>query len=150
MKVILLKDVKGLGKIFDVKNVADGYARNFLLPKGLVKIADQKSIQEVEILRVQWKEKEDELKVKLESIAEDLANREFVFEIKTGKKAEVFGSVNVKDIEKELVKAVPDLPMDGLKIKLEKPIKKLGEHQVEIDLSRGIKARVKLRLLEQS
>lgn len=147
MKIVLLQNIKGLGNKYDIKNVADGYARNFLIPKGLAKIATEKTIKEIEIQKAAWQKQEQEIKNKLEILAKDLANREFKFALKTGKKGEVYGSVTKDDIKTRIYTDVnTDLHgyLENIEVSLEKPIKTLGEHQVEIDLSRGVKTKIKL------
>ncbi len=140
MKVILLQNIKGLGNRYDVKNVKDGYARNFLFPKGFAKIATNKEVKELETQKaVQQKEKQ-EAKNQLELLAKKLAEQEFRFTIKTGEKGEVFGSISKEDIKKAVSTSISlpvgDLPKgyNDIEVNLEKPIKKLGEHQVEINL----------------
>ena len=137
MKIILLQTIKGLGNKFDIKQVKDGYARNFLLPRGLAKIATEQVIKELETQKAAWEKGEQEIKTKLEALAKELSSQEFKFTLKTGKKGEVFGSVTKDDIKSKL--SMPDI-----EIELERPIKTLGEHQVEIDLGKGIKAKVKV------
>lgn len=157
MKIIILQDIKGIGKKFDIKDIKDGFARNFLIPKGLVKIATDKSIKELEIQKAAREKEEQEIKVKLETLAENLSGREFQFTIKTGKKGEVFGSINKDDIKTRIYADLTRLPaadrdlrehLKDIEINLEKPIKILGEHWVEINLGRGIKAKIKLKVLE--
>ncbi len=137
MKIILLQDVKNFGRKFDVKNVKDGYARNFLLPRGLAKIANDKIINELASQKAAWEKQEQKIKNNLEALAKNLAEQEFKFTLKTGKKGEVFGSINKDDIKNKL--AIPDA-----EINLERPIKKLGEHQVEIVLGGGVKTKIKV------
>ena len=140
MKVILLEDIKNLGKKYDVKEIKDGYARNFLIPKGLVKIATDKSIKELEAQKAGREKEEQEAKIELEKIAKNLENQEFEFTVKTGEKGEVFGSVGKDDIKTRI-------GIKDIKVNLERPIKTLGEHRVEIDLGKGIKAKIKLKVL---
>jgi large subunit ribosomal protein L9 len=147
MKVILLQDIKGFGKKYDIKEAKNGYARNFLIPKGLVKIATEQTVKELETQKFAWSKEEQEIKAKLGVLAKDLANQEFKFILKTGKKGEVFGSVNKDDI-KTRINADIDADLRGylkdIEIDLERPIKTLGEHQVEINLGEGVKTNIKL------
>ncbi len=153
MQVILLQDIKSLGKKFDVKEVKDGYARNFLIPKGLAKIATDAAVKELELKKAAQEKEEKETKDKLETLAEKLTDKEFQFAVKVGEKDEVFGSVNKNDI-KALICAEIDADLrkrieDKIEINLERPIKTLGEHQVEIDLGKGVKTKIKLKVLAQ-
>lgn len=140
MKIIILQDIKGLGKKFDIKNVSDGYARNFLIPKGLVEIATDKSIKKLEAQEAAQEKEEQEAEIELEKIARNLENQKFEFTVKTGEKGEVFGSVGKDDIKTRI-------GIKDIKVNLERPIKTLGEHRVEIDLGKGIKAKIKLKVL---
>lgn len=145
MKVILLEEVKSLGKKFDVKNVPDGYARNFLFPKKIAKAATPESLKALAQAKAAWDKKERELKEKLEQTASALQRIVIEFPIRVGEKRKVFGSVTESEIKNSLVeKGFPDL-----KVELEKPVKTLGEHQVDVDLGRGVKTKIKIILREQ-
>ncbi len=145
MKVILLEDIKNLGKKLDVKNVSDGYVRNFLLPKKLVKIATKEAIKGLESQKAKLEQQEQELKSKTEKLAKDLNNQEFKFKVKIGKKEEVFGSIGKEDIKKALI----DEKGIDAKVLLEKPLKTLGEYQVEINLGKGVKTKINIILHSQ-
>ncbi len=140
MKVILLEDIKDLGKKFDVKNIKDGYARNFLLPRNLAKIATNKAIKELEAKKAAWQKQEEGEKSKIEALAKNLAEQKFEFSLKTGDKGEVFGSVNKDDIKNKL--SLPEV-----EVELERPIKKLGLHQVKISLGKGVEAEIKINVI---
>lgn len=151
MKIILLQDIKGLARKFDIKNVKDGYARNFLIPQGLAKIATDKTVKELEFKKAVWQKEEQEIKNKLEILAKELAAQEFKFTLKTGKKGEVFGSVSKEDIKTLMATNINTKYheyLKDIKINLERPIKTLGEHQVEIDLEKGVKINIKVSVLE--
>lgn len=139
MKIILLQDIKGLGKKFDVKEIKDGYVRNFLAPRGLAKIADEKSLKEIEIQKAEKERKDKETKENLEKLGREISQNELFFKAKTGEKKEVFGSVNKEMILAEIVrKHNAAESAEDIEIKLAKPIKTLGRHEVEIDLGKGI------------
>jgi large subunit ribosomal protein L9 len=147
VKVILLQTIKGLGNKFDIKNVKDGYARNFLIPRGLAKIATEQVIKELEAKKVAWQKEEQEIKNKLEALIKELSGQEFKFTLKTGKKGEVFGSVAKSDIKTRIYTDMKtDLHgyLENLEVDLNQPIKTLGEHQVEIDLGKGVKTLIKV------
>ncbi len=143
MEVILLQDIKGLGSKFEVKNIKDGYARNFLIPRGLAKIATKQNLKELETQKETLLKKEKEMKDKLEALVKDLSGQEFKFTLKTGEKDEVFGSVTKEDIKKRIEGSFKDTD-NNLEIKLGQPIKKLGGHQVEINLGKGVKTTIKV------
>ena len=147
MRIILLREIKGLGNKFDIKQVKDGYGRNFLLPRGLAKIATERVIKELEAKKTAWQKEEQEIKNKLETLAKELSGQEFKFTLKTGKRGEFFGSVAKSDIKTRIyTDANTDLHeyLQNIEINLEKPIKKLGEHQVGVDLGKGVKTLIKV------
>ncbi len=141
MKVIFLKDIKGVGKKFDVKNVSDGYARNFLFPQNLAKATTEEVIKNIENQKKAALKEEEETKNELIVLAKNLENKEFEFKVKTGDKGEVFGSVTKNDIEKSIAVS------GGIEILLDKPIKKLGEHQVEVNLGKGVRVSLKIKVI---
>lgn len=148
MKVILLQDIKGVGKKFDVKNVSDGYARNFLLPNKLIKIATDSEVKKLSIRKAKLEEKEEELKKELKKNANYLEKQDFKFSLKTGEKGEVFNSINKDIIKNEIINFLTDdndkkIVSENIEIELEKPIKKIGEYQIEINLSRGLRTKIK-------
>lgn len=152
MKIALLEDVAGLGSKFDIKEVKDGYARNFLIPKKLAKIADKKSTREIEALKELRLKNQEEQKASLQTFAEKLSKDELIFEIKVGENGSIFGSVSKENIKNRIYKAAGEnlqKYLDALEIHLERPIKGLGEHIVDADLGRGVKARIKIRVLAQ-
>ena len=145
MKVILLQDIKGLGKKLDIKNVSDGYARNFLIPRNLIKIANTQNLKEIESQKLILIKKEEELKSQTEQLKKQIEKIELVFKVTIGDKKEMFASIDAKDIKEKIIEEIGSVEaLKNSEIILEKPIKKLGEHQVEIDLKQGIKAKIKI------
>jgi large subunit ribosomal protein L9 len=140
MKVILLKDIKGIGKKFDIKEVKDGYGRNFLLARGLAEAATKDALNKLETRKKVQEAERQKLVEKLKLEAKGLEETKLGFKMKVGEKGETFGSVSHKDIETELAKH----GYKNLKIELEKPIKGISEHSVTIDLGEGIKAKIKI------
>ena len=146
MKIIILEDIKNFAKKYDVKEVKNGYARNFLIPRKLAKPATKDALKELEVRKAEWEKQEEEIKNRLRSAAEELGKKEITFELKTGKKDEVFGSVTKEDILKKLSIFNSQFPIKekDIGINLQHPLKTIGEHKIEIDLSRGIKAKIKV------
>ncbi|MGC9611017.1 MAG: 50S ribosomal protein L9 [Minisyncoccia bacterium] len=140
MKVILLKEIKGIGKKFEVKEVKDGYGRNFLLPRGLAEAATKEALGKLETQKKIWEAEHEKLVLKLKEEAEKIEALSLNFKMKVGEKGETFGSVSRKDIENELSRQ----GYKDLKIELEKPIKTLNEHTIQVDLGEGIKAKLKI------
>ncbi|MEK7086825.1 MAG: 50S ribosomal protein L9 [Patescibacteria group bacterium] len=140
MKVILLKDIKGVGQKLDVKEVKDGYARNFLLAKELAEAAMENALQKLEHQKKIRAAERQKMIEKLKIEAGKIEGIILKFKMKTGEKGEIFGSVSRKDIEIELSRK----GYKNLKVELEKPIKTIGEHTVPIDLGEGIKIKLKV------
>lgn len=125
----------------DVKEVSDGYARNFLLPKKLAEAATETGIKNVENLKNKMAEAEQADLEKNQQLAESLQDREILIQVKE-KDGKLFGSVNAKMIAKELKKEVLDI--DEKSVILAEPIKKVGEYDVKIELGHGIETFVKV------
>ncbi len=143
MKIILLQDVKSLGKKGDVKEVAQGYAENFLLPKKLAGIATESTIK---IFQSQ-KEKEQKNKIaetaRLKDLVSALKNKKIIIEAKE-RKGKLFGSITAKNIEEALKKEDLSIPENSIIIK--QAIKKVGEYEIEIKLSEEIREKIKLEV----
>lgn len=136
MKVILLQDIRGVGRRFEVKEVSDGYARNFLIPKKLAAIADAKHLAE----KASHDKAAAEEIAKLQAVAKKLEQNPLQFTIKTGKHGEAFGSVSKHDIEK-MLHATGYM---NCGVVLPHTIKGTGEHEVEVNLGHGVKGRIKI------
>lgn len=141
MKVILKQNVPSLGKAGDLIKVHDGYARNYLIPKGLATEADEKNIKTFEhekrnILRKAQKEHKS-----AEDLALVLANVTLTFSRKVGDQDKIFGSVTTKDIEESLKEK--GYSIDRKMIILDDHIKSLGEFKVKIKLTAGVETELK-------
>jgi len=136
MRVILLANVKGVGQKNEVKNVADGYARNFLIARKLAVAADVAGMG----VKMSADKKEQAEIDRLEELAKKLAANPLTFSIKTGQHKEVFGSVSKRDIEQALKKQ----GVGEGEIILEHPIKSTGEHKVEISFGKGVSIKIKV------
>jgi large subunit ribosomal protein L9 len=138
MKVILLQDVKGLGKQGDIKDVAEGYARNFLIPRGLVTEATAGNLKR---LRQDEKKKEEQA-AKAMMEAQRLAGKleGLVVEVvaRAGEGGRLFGSVTSNDIANALRQK--NLVVDKRRIELEEPLKTLGSHRVRVRLHQNVSA----------
>ncbi len=131
MRVILLQDIKSLGKRGDVKSVADGYVRNFLIPKNLVKPATSAALKELESQKAKWGKQLQELKTEVLKVEEATAARPLVFSVKVGGKGEVFGSVRASDIKNNLLENHPQLKAADIEIGADH-LKGLGKQEVKI------------------
>lgn len=143
MKVILLQDVKGLGKTGQVAKVSDGYARNLLIPKGMVKEATDGNIRGIE------KQKEAEVAriAGAQQAAQELSDKIALLRVhistKGGEGGRLFGSINGKDIAEALMEQ-HKIEIDKRKIVLESPIKQTGEHIVDIKLFPEVTAKLRV------
>ncbi|MCT8977591.1 50S ribosomal protein L9 [Clostridium sp. CX1] len=142
MKVILLKDVKSLGKKGDIVNSSDGYARNYLFPRGLAQEATDSN------LHILNNKKEAERRQKLaeieaaQKLAESLKGKEIKLTVKSGENGRLFGSITAKDIADELNKKL-NLKIDKKKIVVD-TIRQLGSYDVEVKLYPEISTKVKV------
>lgn len=147
MKVILLQDIESLGKKGDIKNVADGHARNFLFPKNLAKPATKEAIKELEKEKeTETQQAEEELK-KIEEIVSQMDGLEFDVLEKIDESGKLYGSIN----EIKIVKIIKDKGFNIKKkqIKIPQPIKETGEYPVTITFDHGLEAEIKLIVLEE-
>ena len=149
MKVILLQDVKSLGKKGEIVNVNDGYARNFILPKKLGLEANNKNMND---LRLQKKKEEKIAQDHLDAakqLAAQLAGGKIELAIKVGEGGRTFGSVSSKEIA-VAVKEQMGLDVDKKKIQLKETIKMLGTHNVPIKLHPEVTAELKVVVVEEA
>ncbi len=143
MKVILLKDVKGSGKAGDVLNVADGYARNFLLAKGLACEANAKNLNELKGKQEAKQHKLDVEKADNKAIAEKLKGKKILIKAKAGQGGRLFGAVTASTIS-DKIRELYGIVIDKKKISLNGDIKSYGDYTVNIKLSQGISFSVKV------
>lgn len=133
MKVILKQDIKGTGKKGEVINASEGYARNFLFPKGLAVEATDGNIKELERLKAQQDHLKAEELAKAKNLGDELEKTKLNIQVKTGGGGRLFGAITTKDIGEALEKSYGHI-VDKRKIELKSPIKKLGIHQVTLKL----------------
>jgi len=139
MKVLLIKDVKSLGKRGEIKDVKDGYGRNFLIAKGFAKHATDEVIKEwqEEQKRLE-KQKADEIK-RLEDLKDILAKTKITIKRKLGANGSLFGAVTKDEIAKEL-KSQKKIDIDKRSIEIKHPIKATGNYDIKADLGHGVHA----------
>lgn len=147
MEVIFIKDLRGQGKKGDIKNVSDGYAKNYLIKNEYAVLKTKEELVRLEKANANKlaedkanKEKAKELKKKLDEVTIE-------FKVKTGEYDKVFGSISVKQIKEELNKL--GYKIDKNQIMLEVPISVLGFHKVEVELYSNIKANIKVHLIKE-
>lgn len=143
MRVILLQNIKGFGQIGDVKNVSDGYARNFLLPRKMAKAATANSLKEVESLKAKRVIViESEKKNSLEAV-EKLKDIVIEFTRKATKTGKLFAGIDKDDLVKE-IKKTSGVQLQEKMIGHDEPIKHIGEHLVDLNLSPEVKTQIKV------
>jgi len=138
---LLTKDVDNLGRAGDVKEVADGYGRNFLLRRNLAVAAGKGAETEAKRLRDAALKREMKDRNEAQAVADDIDNKTVVVRLKIGAEDKAFGSITNQDIASAL-KAQHRVEIDRHKIDLKEPIKTLGEHQVSLKLHRDVDAHV--------
>jgi large subunit ribosomal protein L9 len=147
MKVILKEDVKNLGLMGEIVNVKDGYARNYLIPKGLAVEANPRNIRQLEHHKRIIELKVKKLKNTAQSLAEKLSQKPVVIKVKAGEEDKLFGSVTSIDIEKALKDMGFDI--DKKRIQLSEPIKRLGEYNVKVKIHPEITADINLHVVKE-
>ena len=140
MKVILRRDVRGLGREGEVKDVKSGYARNFLIPTGAVQVADAGALKNWERHRTEREDREKALQSDAEATAEKLRGVRLEIGVKAGEKNRLFGSVTNREIVELLAKE--GIELDRHQLVLKEPIKTVGEHRVMVHVFSGIDATV--------
>lgn len=143
MRVILLEEVKGVGRKYDVKEVADGYARNFLFPRNLARVATPKVLKDVETLKAKLHEENAEFIKQLEELKRLIESRYLEFTLRTDEKGSVYGSVT-KEMILRAMREHEWLGKERVDILLGHPLKGFGEYTVPVDLKKGLKAELKV------
>ena len=146
MKVILLQDIKGVGKKDDVINASDGYARNFLIPKKMGVEANAENMSKLKAKQDSNKYKKSVEKEKAEEIAEKLKSITLKISVKSGENKKIFGSITSKEIAENL-KEQYKIEIDKKKIDLKEPIKVLGVTTVNIRLFEGVVGSLRVQIL---
>ncbi len=142
MKVILTENVPNLGRIGDIVKVAPGYARNYLMPKGLALEASSSKLEELEHHKRMLAQKREKVRREMQSTAEKLNQVTLTFSRKVVEEDKLYGSVNVADIQKAL--ADQGFAVDKRVILLDQPIKQLGEFTVPVKMDADITAEIKV------
>lgn len=142
MKVVLLKNVENLGKKYEVKEVKNGYGRNFLIQKGLAKAATKEVLAWAEMQKeIETKKSEEDLK-KIQERASTIDGQEIVIAVKVGDENQLFESVGPQKIAEKLKEM--GLEIKKNQINLEKPFKELGEYPVKIRFEHNLEAEVRI------
>lgn len=149
MKVILLEDVKSLGKKGDIVKVSDGYARNYILPKKLGVEANSANMNDLKLQKANADKIAQQQLESAQQIAETLETKEVVLKMKSGEGGRAFGSISSKEIA-AAAKQQCELELDKKKIQLPEPIKALGVYEVSIKLHPKVTGKLKVKVVEEN
>lgn len=147
MKVILLEDVKALGKKGDMVEVNNGYARNFILPKKLGVEATGKNINDLKLQKAHQDKVAAEQLAAAQALAADLSEKSVEVKMKVGEGGKTFGAISTKEIA-AAAKEQLDMELDKKKISVDEPIRSLGVHNVKIKLHPKVTATLKIKVSE--
>ncbi|MCX6761903.1 MAG: 50S ribosomal protein L9 [Candidatus Moranbacteria bacterium] len=148
MQIILLRDVKNLGKKGELKNVSDGYARNFLFAKKLAEVATKESVARVEAQRKKEKTVELENLEKTKKLAAELKDKLIEIKAKGKEEGKLFGSISAKDVAGEISKL--GFTVSEKSIIMDAHIKEVGEYEIKISLAQGIETKIKLLVSKEA
>ena len=147
MKVILLEDVKSVGKKGELVNASDGYAKNFLFPKKLAVESTKSNLNDFELKqKAEAKRKKEELE-QAQNMAKELENKTVTVKVKTGENGKLFGSVTNKEVAEEIVKQT-GMQIDKKKVSIGDPIKMVGERTAVIKLHPKVSAEITIKIVE--
>jgi large subunit ribosomal protein L9 len=147
MRIVLLQDVENVGKKYEIKEVADGYARNFLIPRGLAKEATEQALKWVELQKeIAEKKAEEDLK-RVQELASKIDGFELTIPVKLGEKGQLFESINAQKIADALREAGFEIKRS--QIDLADPLKELGEFPIKIKFEHNLEAEIKVIVAEE-
>ncbi len=147
MRVILLQDIDKLGKKYEVKEVKDGYARNFLIPRGLAKPAIKEALKWLEVQKeIEEKRAEKDLK-EIQERATGIDGQEIIIPVQVGDAGQLFESIGTQKVNEKLQKLGIEIKRN--QIILEKPIKELGEYPIKIKFAHNLEAEIKVIIVEE-
>lgn len=148
MKVVFLEDVPNIAKAGDVKEVADGYGRNFLIPKKLAALVRPETTSRLEAQRREQTKKQEKMEAELARMADQLEGKEITLKAKAGAKERLYGRVTSADIAAALERTT-GITVDKRKIELAEPIRELGSFDVAIRLAKDVIPKIKVTVGEE-
>ena len=143
MKVIFLQNVPNVARAGEIKEVSDGYGRNFLIPKKIAMLATPSATIAVEAQRRTIERSQAQIEAEMTELAQDLEGKEITLKAKTGASDRLFGSITSADIASELQNAT-GLVIDKKKIELAEPIRQLGSYEITIKLAKDTTSKIKV------
>jgi len=148
MKVVFLEDVRNVARAGEIKDVADGYGRNFLLPRKLAILANPQTLSTIEAQLKARAHREAQTETEMVELASQLDGKEIVLKAKVGQKDRLYGSITPADITAEL-ESTTGLIVDKRKIDLDNPIRQLGIYEVPVRLGRDIVPKITVTVIEE-
>ncbi|HEW92706.1 MAG TPA: 50S ribosomal protein L9 [Thermotogaceae bacterium] len=148
MKIILLTDVAKLGKKGEIKEVSNGYARNFLIPRGLAKELKEGDLKHYEKEKKLQQRRFEKLKEENENKLKDLSKKKIIIKAKAGSSGKLYGAVTSANIAEAISKEIGD-EFDKKNIELDEHIKELGTYEVGIRLPGGVKGKIKIEIVSE-
>jgi large subunit ribosomal protein L9 len=147
MKVILKEDVKNIGSMGQTIDVADGFGRNYLVPKGLAVEANIRNVKSLEHEKKVIQEKAKKIKTLAQDLASKISNTSVVLKVKAGEEGKLFGSVTTMDIAEQLKNE--GIEIDKKKILIEEAIKRLGSYTVKVRIYPEVIAELNIQVVEE-
>jgi len=146
MKVVLRKDVPNLGRAGDVKEVADGYGRNFLIPRGMAAVASKTAVENVEAHKAAESRQQARVSAERQAFAQQLNETQITVHAHAGEQGRLYGSVTSADIAEELSRAVGQT-VEKRDIELDEPIRATGVHKVKIKVAPRLTASLSVEVV---
>ena len=149
MKVIFIKDVPSIGRTGEIKEVANGYGRNYLIPRKLAALAKSDSVNAMAVKIAAQARSQAQTEAELLEMAKQLDGKEVFLQAKTGGKARLYGSITAADIAAELEKATT-FAVDKRKIEMGESIRQIGTYEISVRLTKDLLPKVKVTVTEKS
>ena len=149
MKVIFLQDVSGMARAGEIKEVADGYGRNFLIPRKLAELVESQAINAMKARLKAQARIQAQTEAELRELADQIDGKEVILEAQTGGKDRLYGSIAAADIAAEL-ESTTGFVVDKRKIKLDESIRQVGSYEVTIRLGKDITSKIKVTVSEKA
>jgi len=148
VKVVFLEDVANKGKAGETREIADGYARNFLIPRKLAVLANSQSANIVAAQLKKLAHRRAQTEAEMAELAKQLEGHEIILKAKSGEKEKLYGSITSTDVADELLRST-GLTIDKRKIELEEPIRELGSYEITIKLTADVVPKIKLIVVKE-
>jgi len=148
VKVVFIEDVPDVAEVGDVKNVADGYGRNFLLPQKLAVLANSQASHLVESRLKAKAKREAQTRAEMEELAKQMRGKEITVKARVGAKEKLYGSITSADIVEELAK-IAGREIDKRKVELPEPLRHVGVHEVDVKLFKDVTVSIKINVVPE-